>query len=59
MTTESEIFEEMIEFGINRDTALRAAPLLVQLFSDPRGPKRAIIEDWPREAERLGWLRRQ
>lgn len=55
----SQIFEEAVEFGLSVEAAERIAPWIAAMENDPRGPRQAVLEDYPRLAEAMGWLKRQ
>lgn len=57
--TYDELVEEMLDFGMDLETAEHMAPAMLPLFNDPRGLGTALIENSPRLAEQLGIVRRQ
>lgn len=52
-----ETIEEMLEFGMQIELAQLIAPALSRIENDPRGFRRALLEDEPRLAEILGVIR--
>lgn len=53
--TLDELADEMIEFGVSRDTVLRMAPALLPYFNDPDGRFAIALADAaPVLANKLG-----
>ncbi len=52
--SEWQLIDEMIEFGIQLDVALRVAPAMLPLFNDPRGLAVSFSEAAPLLANKIG-----
>lgn len=57
--TEEQIFDEMIEFGLSLNVAVKVAGPYARLFNAAEGKRERVVDLAPRLAARLGWVRIQ